>query len=440
MKAKKKIWLLLLCFVFNFGLLGYVKASWAGPFRIGASGNYRVYFATTRYNESRSSSRPDYQGRRHLDTGEGSLDYGYANVRRPALLQNLEHARNFPEFKARLNINDKAWSTTPVSGISVTQKSNFDSLVSSWQGTICIFVHGYDESFQDSLRDTAIIGSELEYKLESQNTKVLPILFSWPSLDKTAEYAADEANMHWSKLPYRNFVESVARIKRPSTKLLLVAHSLGSRMAFDLINSNELKNSQSIEKIVLSSSDFDYHQALQKKESLEKLVQDKVFVLVSERDGPLLTSQLLHGSPRLGRPFDPPNVSKVARTSTPQYSDKSFWKGLLKEAVDIIAPKTDSNSPEISQWLLNGKTAERELGSKSRFYDVTELVTGDLGHRLAWPVITSLLAQGENLSPLREKTVQKMPDKLFLEQYGGTPPYLFRFHRVTGESFGGPFN
>ena len=407
------------------------QAAFAGPFRIASARDYKVYFATTRLNESRSNTYPVYNGKRHIDLGHGSIEYGFAKLKRPALLQNVEDSRSFAEFKARLKINDQAWSTTAVSDITGMDKQSFQNTIRNWRGIICIFVHGYDENFNDSLRDTAIVGSELDKK----SNEVLPVLFSWPSLDKTTEYAADEANLDWSKAPFRQFIEEIARIKNPSAKLYLVAHSLGSRLAFDLTDSASLYADRAIDKLVLSSSDMDYHMALQKKDLLESITRDMVYVMVSDRDGPLITSQLLHGSPRLGRPFDPPNISTQNRTTTAP--KQSFWKGLLQEAVDMLAPdSTDENTPEVGEWLKNGYTKESEFGNRSRLYDVTELVTADLGHRIAWPVITSLLAEGDSLYPLGTRVVFKKPDRLILEQSNGKPSILFRFHRVTMDRFG----
>ena len=420
---------LIVLFLIAFHLCSFQVAI-AGPFRISSAGDYQVYFATTRLNESRSSTHPVYNGKRHIDLGNGSTEYGFAKLKRPALLQNVEDSRNFAEFKARLKINDQAWSTTAVSGVTGMDKASFQNTVRNWKGIICVFVHGYDENFNDSLRDTAIVCSELDKK----SNEVLPILFSWPSLDKTTEYAADEANLDWSKAPFRQFIEEIGRLKNPNAKLYLVAHSLGSRLAFDLTDSASLNADRAIDKLVLSSSDMDYHMALQKKESLESITRDMVYVMVSDRDGPLITSQLLHGSSRLGRPFDPPNIS--TQNSKVTASKQSFWKGILQEAVDILAPDGNSEStPEVGEWLKNGYTKESEFGNRSRLYDVTELVTADLGHRIAWPVITSLLAEGNNLYPLGTKVVYKKPDRLILEQSNGKPSILFRFHRVTMDRF-----
>ena len=312
----------------------------------------------------------------------------------------MAQSNSWNTYKFRLKANDSAWSLARVINTKAMDENSYWSLLSKRNGIICLFVHGYDESMIDSIRDTAAIGVALSNK--EKNQTITPILFSWPSYNSTSEYTSDEENMNWSKVPFRTFVEKLATIKAPNTKLYIIGHSLGSRLVFDLTNSQKLLESPKIDKIVLSSSDFDYHQALQQKERLERLVKENISVLVSDRDGPLLTSQLLHKTPRLGRPIDPPNISSSTNSSTATSTQKkSFWRGILSEASNFLSPKTTHNSQETLKWLSAGKSQAIELGPKSKFYDVTELVTADLGHRLAWPVITSLLANANSLKTAR---------------------------------------
>lgn len=415
-------------------LVGIVEPAWAGPFRITSGSDYKVIFATTRYNESTSKRHPVYKSKRHLDTGNGSIDYGYVKIKKPGGLTATNEASSWADFKLRLKTADIAWSKASVSGANGLNKDEFEKLISSWSGAICLFIHGYDESLEETVQDTAVIASELERK--AKGTKILPVLLSWPSANSSTDYTVDEANLHWSKLPFRKLIERIAARKKANTKLFLVAHSLGSRAAFDLPNSQFLNSKPLIDKIVISSSDFDYYQALQRRSMLEKLVKEKIYIFVSDRDGALMTSQLLHGSPRLGRPLDASKVSNKLTIKEPKtYKKKSFWKGILSEAVDMIYPPTSYEDPQTSSWVNKGRSTSIELGPKSRFIDVTELVTRDFGHRLAWPVISSLLATNGSLYPLGTTTVHKKPDKLFLEQSGGTPKYVFKFHRITKNNF-----
>ena len=342
----------------------------------------------------------------------------------------MESALSFDSFKSRLKTNDTSWNQASVSSNKQISQNEFEHLINQWTGIICVFVHGYDESFVDSARDCALVSSELEKKMQKENINVLPVLFSWPSLNSTSEYASDETNLNWSKLPFREFMEMMAFRKGDRARLYLIAHSLGARMAFDLTNSKSLVENPSIDKLLLSSSDYDYHMALQRKNALETLIAERVYILVSDRDGPLITSQLLHGSPRLGRPLDPPSVSRQPK----DYARKSFWQSLLTEAVDLIAPDSGYDSPDAQKWLKNGSAQAVKFGVKTRLFDVTELVTADFGHRLAWPVISSLLAE-DSVYPLGTSVVYKKPDKLILEQSGSAPSYLFQYNRIVKERY-----
>lgn len=398
-----------------------------------AGENLDICFATTRFNQSRSKSNPLYTNERHLDLGRGSVEYGISTVKIPHGLTSMTQSSSWNQYRSRLRTNDLSWAASRIQSTRQLEYSDFWRQLSNKPGVICVFVHGYDESMQDSTRDTAAICSELMNRLN--NKAVTPILFSWPSKDRTQEYTADEENMNWSKMPFRKFIEALAIKKSPDTKLYIIGHSLGSRLVFDLVNSSQLRLSKKIDKIVLSSSDFDFHQALQRKEDLENLVKENISILVSDRDGPLITSQLLHKSPRLGRPIDPPSLSGSTNT-TSNLNKKSFWKGVLNEASNLLNPKPAFNSKESSNWVSSGKSRPVDFGDRSKFYDVSELVTADLGHRLAWPVISSLLANQSKLSPLGTTVVYKKPDRLLLMQSGGTPEFTYKFYRISKNKFG----
>ncbi|MBZ0187067.1 MAG: alpha/beta hydrolase [Candidatus Obscuribacterales bacterium] len=397
----------------------------------GHAGEVKVYFATTRQNDG-SARNPRYGGKRHLDLGHGSLDYGQAQIVKPGSLASLEQARAWSTYKARMKANDIAWQTTRIANLEQISPDAFYKMVSQWNGTLLLFLHGYDESFDDSLRDTAVIANELEKRDGQDQLPVLPILFSWPSVDNTTDYATDEANITWSEEPFSAFVQKLVKAKQPHCSLHIVAHSLGSRLAFGLTDDLHRYETAPVSKLIFSSADYDYHQALQKKADLEKLVSDSINILVSDRDGPLITSQLLHGSPRLGRPLDPPHVSRKPA----DYTKKTFWKQILSDAADILITDDVSDNTQVTDWLERQPGRDTEFGQRTKLVDVSELVSQDLGHRLAWPVIGSLLSSTGSLYPLSTRIVHKRPDKLYMEQTHDKPEFLYRYHRVAADRFG----
>lgn len=389
-----------------------------------------MLFATTRFNEGNDNA-PAYGTKRHLDLGGGSLEYGSARVKRPARLAAQEKASDWFSYLNLVKTNDSFWKTTPVGDYNRVYDDDLFEQIKTWKGTICVYIHGYDESFESSMRDAAVVAFELDRRNNWENP-TLPILFSWPSADKLQEYAQDEANVEWSSAAFTTFIERLAKEKNESARVYVVAHSLGTRLVFSLLTNDSLVERHPIDKLILSASDYDYYQAIPKIPRLETLVKESVFVFTSDRDGPLITSHFLHGAPRLGRPFDPPRAS----IHLEDYLAKGGWQRLFDQVADIALPGGLNNPPEAATWIAKRPNIIAELGSKSKWIDVSELVSKDVGHRIAWPLIGNLLADDVSLAPLTTTVVYKRPDELTLKQNFGIPPVLYRFHRINGSAFG----
>lgn len=410
----------------------------AGTQQFRYDGYKKIWYATTRLNENGSVIKPIYGAKRHLDLGFGSLgstEYGQADAAKPLAMGKLATSGNWANFHTLMNGTDAAFLAGKVSA-QVQGEPAFINAVSGFDGTIVVFVHGYDESFSKSIQDTALISNELEQQTPGQ--QVFPISFSWPSFDSTKDYAADEANLEWSKKSFTQLIARILVAKKAQTKLVIVAHSMGCRLVFDLLNLPEIYKKPLIEKIVLSSPDYDYYQALDNLPELEQLVQNKIYVLVSERDGPLLTSQALHKMPRLGKPTDTYTDDNSIASKLSDITSNPLLRNLIRDAGTVLLPTQSIQRPEITTWLRNDPQLSQELGIKSRFYDITDLANfqSELGHRLCWPVIARLILPDESMFPLSVEVVHKMPDKNYLEQSGGKPKMLFRFYKVTSNRFG----
>ncbi|MBX9693788.1 MAG: alpha/beta hydrolase [Cyanobacteria bacterium] len=393
-------------------------------------GRRTIFFATTRLNEG-SSRTPNYGGQRHLDFGNGSIDYGSAQIKRPSGLIRMEKAGTWSTYLDGMKENDTKWQETTVSGIKCLDEGDMFSALREWTGPICIFVHGYDESLESAMKDAAIVAFEFDRR-NTSDKQLLPILFSWPSADRLHQYSKDETNAEWSATAFAQLIDKIHSVRSSDSSLYLVAHSLGSRLALSLLNQKDLVERKPFDKLILSAPDCDFFQSLRQIDNLQTLVKDHIFVFVSDRDGPLTVSQLLHGSPRLGRPFDPPQISKQASA----YASMEGWERLLDQVADIMLPGGLNNPKEAAIWLSRNSTVAKELGERTRFVDVSELVSRDLGHRIAWPVVASLLEGDDCLFPLATTLVYKRPDMETLRQNNGVPPVIYRFHRISGQFYG----
>jgi esterase/lipase superfamily enzyme len=390
-----------------------------------------MLFATTRLDENGGGGIPYYTGRRHLDFGRGSIDYGSIKVRRPGQLKSIEKEASWQSYLESMKENDGKWEAASIASVGLLEENDFFSKIHKWKGSITVFIHGYLKSFDNSIRDAAVVAYELDRRNGWEN-QTLPILFTWPSANKLQQYSQDETNCEWSAQAFSDFIEKLAAEKNESSTINVVAHSLGTRLVFALTNNPSLVERAPIDKLILSASDYDYFSARQRLEKLEGLVKNRIFVFVSDRDGPLITSHLLHGAPRLGRPFDAP----VEKTNPHDYLSMDAWAKLFDQAAEIVIQGGLNNPPEAAVWLSKRPEILCELGKKSKFIDVSELVSKDAGHRLAWPLISSLLIDDNAIAPLKTTVVYKRPDQTTLLLNGGIPPQLYRFHRVNGATYG----
>lgn len=386
--------------------------------------NFEVFYATTRANEG-NSFKPNYAAKRNLDIGGGSLDFGAAQIERPNSAAFLPASGNFQQFKLNMETSDREWQAAPIRRFDRLSLPDFLVKVKNWRGPIMVFIHGYDESFDKSLKDAAMIAYQFDLR---SDVAVLPICFSWPSLNSKAEYAADEANLEWSTAAFFEFLDTIKAAKDPASPLDMVAHSMGNRPVIQYCIQHR-NDTPSFRNIILSGADVDYHMAESRKSDIESAADRSVTIIVSDRDAPLITSQLLHGQPRLGRPIDPPNV----RADKSEFLSSSFWSRLTLDASTLLLANAINSDNDVIRWINQNPKLGKEFGEKTIFIDVTDLVSGELGHRLAYPVIAGILR--ETLSPLSSTAVYKRPDKLTIEAMGGSPRWLYRFHKIDSNKF-----
>lgn len=392
--------------------------------KIKASRNLEVCYVTTRANDG-NSFKPVYNARRNLDLGAGSLEYGACQVEKPRSAASLMTAGNFPQFKASMETCDKDWQAAPVKRFDGKSLPDFLVKVKNWKGPIMIYIHGYDESFDKAVKDAAMIANQ--YDIQNDDA-ILPIAFSWPSLDNKAEYAADEANLEWSTSAFCEFLDTLRAAKNVESPLDIVAHSLGNRALIQYC-AQQKSDTKAFRNIVLSSADVDFHMAETRKEEIENAAEKSVTVIVSDRDTPLITSQLLHRQPRLGRPLDPPAL----RGPKADYMSTEFWTRLTLDASALIVPNALNADVDVNKWLTANPNLSKDFGTKSIFVDISDLVAGEMGHRLSFPVVAGVLSG--RLNPLGTSIVYKRPDKATLEASGGSPRYLYRFYKIDGQKF-----
>jgi len=444
-----------------------------GPTYQASNDNFQVCYATTRLFEN-SGGQSTYGGQRNLDYGQGSIEYGTATFERPAGYQTISGVPDWGVLRDQMTAADNYFAAAPIKRLNKDSQATFLNRLRNAHGLILIYVHGYDEPFDSAVRELAELVNE--YQARSPGTQVLPIAFSWPSLDSTAAYSTDEASLEWSEKPFREMLNQIVQNKPSDCAIDFVAHSMGSRYAFSYAESQELSGNSkgpTFRNIFLSCSDVDFHTAENRRDSMQNCVSKMLYIFVNDNDGALLTSQLLHKAPRLGRPVDPGNSSGISTGISPSLASQgqpqpgglagllgASPSNLLNQAENMLSDKAVSmfgqkarnlvdqfapggrptftksgqisaeQSPEVTKWLNRDPNLSREWGGKSRLIDDTGFVTLNMGHSLAWPLMAGLMLDPPQDAPFTFATMHKGPDQAMLKVMGGTPTYLYRFDRL----------
>lgn len=151
-----------------------------------------------------------------------------------------------------------------------------------------VYVHGYNNSHAVATRRATAISALVD-------DRVPVIALTWPSYGSAPSFAWDEANNEWAREPALRELE---RIVGENGKIILVAHSMGSRLVLDaLARSPRLR--ERVTQLIMAAPDVD-------REQMSRAIGEHgglsmpITIYVSTRDQPLSASWRFHGYPRGG--------------------------------------------------------------------------------------------------------------------------------------------
>jgi len=180
------------------------------------------------------------------------------------------------------------WSSVSQSFFQMQQKG--------YQSDGLVFLHGYNNSFDDA----AIYAGQLAFDLKIPNTA----FFSWPSQGTYLAYPKDEETIRLSENAIFDFLIRFSEAC-PDGKIHVIAHSMGNRgllSAFYLKILNETSKcfpKKRIGQVFLAAPDVNTQEF---KERVAGIVQvsDRVTLYTAKQDHALRISQRLHNYPRAG--------------------------------------------------------------------------------------------------------------------------------------------
>ena len=157
---------------------------------------------------------------------------------------------------------------------------------------VVLFVHGYNIDFLKGCNRAALFQQTL-----NEHSRLL--LFSWPSAGALVRYTQDEANIEWSQHSLEQVIQNLSEIYG-SERVSIVAHSLGSRGVFRVLQLLSRKDNQKrINELVFLAPDIDADVFRSAFPELKKIV-NRISLYSSGNDQPLRLSNEVHGYPRLG--------------------------------------------------------------------------------------------------------------------------------------------
>jgi esterase/lipase superfamily enzyme len=170
-----------------------------------------------------------------------------------------------------------------------------ESVRSSRERDILVFVHGYNVTFEHAARRAAQLSADLPFD-------GVPILFSWPSQGRLLAYPIDQANASWAARDLQAFLLELAAYSG-ARSINIVAHSMGTLVtaeAMAAIERDRIHRTRLIDQIVLAAPDIDADQF--RRDYAESLTSGarRVTLYASSQDFALAASKRFNGHPRAG--------------------------------------------------------------------------------------------------------------------------------------------
>jgi esterase/lipase superfamily enzyme len=266
----------------------------------------KVFYATDRQLTGDNAPGKFYGGDRqedeslHLGTLSVSIprDHRMGHLERPSIWR-LEFRQDPEKHIVLLSVQPKSEEEFYAELASKVESSaNKDAFV---------FVHGFDNTFEQAAWRTA----QLSYDLGFQGA---PILYSWPSKGKLGEYTADEATIDWVTPHLEKFLETVA-VQSHATTVHLIAHSMGNRALTRALSSIAAKHAGGppmFQHVFLAAPDIDVGVFRQLAATFPSAAKD-VTLYTSSRDQAIKASEGIHDYARVG---DSTHICVVPKVDT----------------------------------------------------------------------------------------------------------------------------
>ncbi len=259
----------------------------------------RVFYGTNR------APSGDVKPAVYYGKARGDLQYGYLDVTIPQVHKEAELETQPRWTEVVLDASEARRRYVLLEKITPLAKDAFITALqlqvkASPSKDVFIFVHGFNNTFEDAARRAA----QLTYDLDFDGT---PLLYSWPSQGSATAYAVDEAAVGISGRKMAEFLETLVN-QSGAARVHILAHSMGNRALLEALQTYLAKrapeNRQHIfGQVVFTAPDVDRDYFMDAIEPLRSAA-DRITLYASNNDYALRSSQFLHGAPRAGTAGD----------------------------------------------------------------------------------------------------------------------------------------
>ncbi|MBC9247175.1 alpha/beta hydrolase [Paracoccus sp. 11-3] len=238
---------------------------------------------------------------------------------------------SFDEFRVQLNLSDTATEPTPAQldlamDFATIQRRRYDQnefretlrrQIATRDGSVLMFVHGYNNSYQEALFRLAQISA-------GDDRKTVPLLFSWPSSAEVRGYVADRDAAMYAR---DNLVQTLIMLTdvQPQGTIDIIAHSMGAWLLMEAMRQLRLQGRDDVVsrlQVGLAAPDIDLDVFRSQIQTIGKL-DPPLTVLVSKDDRALAISRRISGGRmRLGMvDISDPAVQKLGQQAGIRFVD-----------------------------------------------------------------------------------------------------------------------
>ncbi|WP_331377192.1 alpha/beta hydrolase [Sinorhizobium chiapasense] len=221
----------------------------------------------------------------------------------------------------------------------------------SVDGNILLFVHGFNNTYEDSVFRLAQI-------VHDSGAEATPMLFTWPSRARVFDYNYDKESTNYSRTALEDALRSLANAPNVN-EVTILAHSMGTWLTMESLRQMGIRDggiAPKIKNVILASPDIDLDVFAKQFVELGER-RPKFTIFVSQDDRALAVSSFISGDvSRLGAidPTAEPYRTQLERAGitaidlTKVQSEDSLHHGKFAESPQIVQL--------IGQRIVNGQT------------------------------------------------------------------------------------